>query len=218
MPHWEGIFKHMEDEKLINWYVPDVYQPDIYTIDYKKLKERGIKLITFDLDDTIVPKITNRMPNPAPTLMSDLKKMGFNVMLISNSKNKKKVEGFAEKLNVEYSIAEAKKPGGEAFEKARKKYPLEEKQIAHVGNSIMNDVGGANPSGIITCLVRYVGDIPHNVIQVDKTLKAELKKRKLWQKHHIEQREDQYYQLGEIQKGSSSKVAEIKRDKINGML
>ena len=212
MPH-NSEYKDWETKELIEFYVPDVYEPKIYRIDYEKLKERGIKLITFDLDDTIVPKVTNRMPESAPPLMTKLKKMGFKVMLISNSRKVKKVEMFAKKLNVEYSIARAKKPGGEAFEKAREKYHLEEKQIAHVGNSIMNDVGGANPSGIMTCLVRYVGDVPHNVIQVDKKLKAELKERKLWQKHHIEQKEDQYYQLGETQKGSSPEVAGIKRYK-----
>ena len=212
MPH-NSEYKDWETKELIEFYVPDVYQPKIYRIDYEKLKERGIKLITFDLADTIVPKVRNRMPKSAPPLMTKLKAMGFEVMLISNSKNVKRVEEFADKLNVKYSIAGAKKPSGKSFEEAKKEYKLEGKQIAHVGNSIMNDVGGANSSGIISCLVRYVGDVPHNVIQVDKKLKAELKKRKLWQKHHIEQREDQYYQLGETQKGSSPEVAAIKRQK-----
>ena len=165
------------------------------------------------MDDTIVPTATNHMPAPAPSLMSDLKKLGFKVMLISNSENEKKVKRFAEKLNVEYSIAGAMKPSGKSFEEAKKRYSLEEKQIAHVGNSIMNDVGGANPLGITTCLIRYVGNVGHNVIKVDKELKAELKKRELWQKHHIGQKGDQYYQLGETQKGSSPRVAEIKEQK-----
>lgn len=152
-------------------------------------------------------------------LMSKLKTMGFKVMLISNSRNEKKVEKFAKRLNAGRDpIAEAMKPSGMSFEEAKNRYGLESRQIAHVGNSIINDVGGANSLGFTTCLIRYVGDVPHNVIKVDKKLKAELKKRKLWQKHHIEQREDQYYQLGQTQKTSNPEVAKIKSKKANGML
>lgn len=187
-----------KDEDL-EMYVPDVYQPDIYMIDYKKLKERGIKLITFDLDDTIVPKRTGTMPKGAPPLMTKLKRMGFRVMLLSNSGNEKKVQKFAEQLNVE-SIAGAQKPSSKYFEEIRDRYNMKEEEMAHVGNSIMNDVAGAKSSDITSCLIRYVGKIKHNVIKADKDLKIELKKRGMWDKHHREEKGDQYYQLGEKQK------------------
>ena len=38
----------MYDSMDLEMYVPDIYQPDVYKIDYEKLKEKGIKLITFD--------------------------------------------------------------------------------------------------------------------------------------------------------------------------
>ena len=34
-------------------FIPDIYVKSIYYIDYEKLKERGIKCILFDLDNTI---------------------------------------------------------------------------------------------------------------------------------------------------------------------
>ena len=34
---------------------PDIYRQSIYDIDYKKLKEQGIKCLIFDLDNTLVP-------------------------------------------------------------------------------------------------------------------------------------------------------------------
>ena len=34
-------------------YIPDVYQKDIYQIDYQRLWNQGIRLISFDIDDTI---------------------------------------------------------------------------------------------------------------------------------------------------------------------
>ena len=35
-------------------FVPDIYKESIYTIDYKKLKQSGIKCLLFDLDNTLV--------------------------------------------------------------------------------------------------------------------------------------------------------------------
>ena len=36
-------------------FLPDMYVKSIYQIDYKSLKNSGIKVILFDLDNTIVP-------------------------------------------------------------------------------------------------------------------------------------------------------------------
>ena len=35
-------------------FIPDMYQKSIFTINYKKLKKRGIKCLLFDLDNTMV--------------------------------------------------------------------------------------------------------------------------------------------------------------------
>ena len=34
-------------------YIPDLYQKNIYEINYKNLTSRGIKFLIFDLDNTI---------------------------------------------------------------------------------------------------------------------------------------------------------------------
>ena len=36
-------------------YVPDIYQENIYKINYNTLIYRGIKCLLFDLDNTLVP-------------------------------------------------------------------------------------------------------------------------------------------------------------------
>ena len=43
-------------------YVPDIYKKSIYTINYEKLKTRGIKCLLFDLDNTLVP-YTDKVPS-----------------------------------------------------------------------------------------------------------------------------------------------------------
>ena len=36
-------------------FIPDIYQKNIYDINYTKLKKMGIKCLLFDLDNTLVP-------------------------------------------------------------------------------------------------------------------------------------------------------------------
>lgn len=183
-------FKDALEEYLSN-FVPDVYQKSIYAIDYKKLKDRGIKLITFDVDDTIAPKDSPVLPREAIALVSYLKnQLYFEVMLLSNA-GSSRVQGFADRMDVEYR-AKAKKPSTRHFQEIQNSRGLAKAQMAHVGNSIVNDVAGGNAFGITTCLVRPVSH--------EKAIAPELERRGMWHKHHREKKGDQYYQLGETQK------------------
>ena len=49
-------------------YVPDIYQKSIYTIDYTKLLNLGIKCLLFDLDNTVVPSKSSEPPQKAKDL------------------------------------------------------------------------------------------------------------------------------------------------------
>ena len=39
----------------MNIFYPDIYAKNIFEIDYEKLKNKGIKCLVFDLDNTLVP-------------------------------------------------------------------------------------------------------------------------------------------------------------------
>lgn len=154
-------------DKNLRKYIPDVYQENIYAIDYEKLKENGIELITFDVDDTIVPKHCKDVSKMAIILFTELKQ-DFRVMLVSNSKDEKKVRRIAEKLGTEKYVAKAEKPDPKYFEEIIDFCKLKENQIAHVGNSIMNDVGCGNSIHITTCLVRPVAHEKEILPELDK--------------------------------------------------
>lgn len=197
-------FKEMSNEYLRINYVPDVYQPSIYSIDYQKLKEAGIKLISFDIDDTVAALEENNPSKEAKVLFENLKNMGFEVVLLSNTKFYERGANFAEKLGIDGKyIAQAEKPLTKNFAKLLEQYGLDKSQMAHVGNSMRDDVAGGNASGVTTCLIRRVGVVSGliNKVPLVKTqgqeLRKELKKRGIWRKHHKYQENDQYYQLGE---------------------
>ena len=92
----------------MNYFYPDAYQKSIYTINYDKLKENGIKCLLFDLDNTCVP-YTDRVPNKKlKDLFNKLDSMGFKVIIFSNSP-KNRLEPFKKELKVD-CCAKAGKP------------------------------------------------------------------------------------------------------------
>lgn len=207
--------ENLTDDELME-YVPDVYQKNIYRIDYGRLKENGIKLISFDIDDTLddsfsnkfqanMPLMTVTMPDKARKLVRRLKGMGFRVVLLTNAQQNLAKEA-CEDLGADDWIARARKPETGGFAAIASKYGLKNSEMAHVGNSMRDDIAGGNRYGVTTCLIRRAG----NSMKVAKgalkmlgvptrghLIREELLERDIWRKHHVNRPGDQYYQLGE---------------------
>lgn len=214
---FKAQLKVLSDEELTSAFVPDVYQKDIYHIDYGRLKEKGIKLISFDVDDTIgdtmldnlkarLPMLEFTLPNKAKRLVKSLREMGFKVILMTNGQ-----EGIGagayQQLGANGYIYRAEKPDIKNFELAMERYQVTPAQMAHVGNNIRQDIGGGNAAGVTTCLVCNAGKSEEIgkfflklVGQKSKGhyVRKELEKRRLWFKHHRHYSGDQYYQLGQM--------------------
>ena len=136
-------------------YIPDIYQENIYKINYDSLILRGIKCIIFDLDNTLVT-IKEKLPtNENIELFKDLKNKGFRLYLASNS-IKRRVKPFKEELKVDY-VYRAKKPDTEKLNELiiRSKFGIDE--IALIGDSMVDDVVCGNTLGITTILVDQLG-------------------------------------------------------------
>ena len=136
-------------------YIPDIYQKSIYTINYEKLIDRGIKCLLFDLDNTIAP-IGVKSPNQkSKELFEELKKMGFQIIIFSNS-GPKRLEPFKEELKVEVH-PHSMKPLKRNFIKIMKKYELKDSELAIIGDQFLTDIIGGNKVGITTILVNPIG-------------------------------------------------------------
>ena len=135
-------------------YVPDIYQKSIYTLDYDKLKSRGIKCLLFDLDNTIVPLNIKRPNKKIRDLFFELKEKGFTVIIFSNGP-KVRIKPFKEELEVD-CCAGAKKPFKTKFLKIIREYNVSVDEIAIIGDQIITDVLGGNRIGITTILVNQI--------------------------------------------------------------
>ena len=136
-------------------FIPDIYQKNIYDIDYHKLKKRGIKCLLFDLDNTLVPVKTDTPTKKVKELFHFLE-TDFKVIIISNS-NRKRLIPFKEGLNVDVA-ASAHKPFKKKYLKIIATYKFKEHEIAAIGDQLLTDIYGANKIGITSILISPIGE------------------------------------------------------------
>ncbi len=134
-------------------FCPQIYQKNIYSINYQKLKKEGIKCLLFDLDNTCIPYKNNKMPKKIKDLFDKLVKMNFKVIIFSNSP-KRRLQRIIElnNLKIEYN-ASSKKPLPHNYKKVLKKYNYQKEEVCIIGDQLLTDVFGGNKVGIKTCLV-----------------------------------------------------------------
>lgn len=135
-------------------YVPDIYQKSIYTINYNQLFSRGIRYLLFDLDNTLVP-VKEKVPSKEVIeLFKKLKKMGFKIIIFTNSPSKR-VKPFKNILEVD-CCPFACKPFSRKFLSIIKVYDIKFSEVAIIGDSMMDDIYGGNNVGITTILIEQL--------------------------------------------------------------
>ncbi len=139
---------------MLEKFVPDMYVQSIYRIDYEKLKNMGIKLVIFDLDNTISSVLDNEPSKEAILLMEHIKELGLRPILMSNSR-KSRVEPFKNKLLID-SLAMSKKPTKYGYNKILSVYRRTCEEVACIGDQLVTDIYGANKMGMTSILVNPI--------------------------------------------------------------
>lgn len=163
-------------------YVPDMYQKSIFTIDYKRLKEQGIKYLIFDLDNTIALVDEKKTPIKTKTLFDKLKR-DFIVLIISNN-TKKRVKEYSEQLEVPF-ISMAMKPWTKGLMQIKKKYQCSKEEMCMIGDQIMTDILSGNLYKIYTILVDPLGKKDLKITALNRWIENKVLK-KLKQKNLFE--------------------------------
>lgn len=132
-------------------YVPDIYQKNIYEIDYEVLVSRGIKCLIFDLDNTLVTIMESIPSEETKKLFKKLKDMKFKIYIASNS-IKARVKPFHEELKVDY-IYSVKKPKIDKIDELIKSTKFGLDEIAMIGDSMTDDIICGNTIGVTTILL-----------------------------------------------------------------
>lgn len=148
-------------------FKPDFLAKDIASIDFKYLKKIGVTTCFIDLDGTVVGRSTFEVPAITSQILKD---SGLDIKIATNRPRSRSLENLEHQLNASGVIHPKgfyAKPTKHYFQNALKEFGLKPTQVVMIGDRMLQDISGANRSGIYSLMVNKVGP---SIGTVDKTI------------------------------------------------
>lgn len=155
----------------VDKYVPKMYKKDIFDIDYDVLKNRGIKCIIFDLDNTIAIFDEKQISSKTKELLNKLKN-DFRIVIMTNN-FKRRIAWLCKDLDVDF-ISFALKPSSKGFRKVKQKFSYLKEEMCVVGDQLITDVLGGNNFDIMTILVDPISKRDLSVTKINRILENKI--------------------------------------------
>lgn len=134
-------------------FYPYEYVESVFSIDYKKLYDKGYRGIIFDIDNTLVHH-GDDSTKEIDELFKIIQNIGFKTLLLSNN-SEKRIKRFIKNIDSLY-IHNAQKPNVDNYLKAIKMMNIKKEESIFIGDQIFTDILGANKSQIANILVKYI--------------------------------------------------------------
>ncbi|NLN64081.1 MAG: YqeG family HAD IIIA-type phosphatase [Clostridiaceae bacterium] len=155
---------------------PDLFVKSIFTFDVCWLKERGIKGVLLDIDNTLITHKQKVPDEKVVELIKFFQKNDIQVALVSNA-TKKRVGVFNEKLGL-YARYRSFKPSKKGFLQAMEKLNLIPEETAVIGDQLFTDICGGNKIGLTTILVEPLDVDEPLTIQIKRVIEKLFVKQK----------------------------------------
>jgi len=139
---------------MLNLFCPDLYVESIYELDLHFLKEKNIKGILVDLDNTLLPWNSISIEDKLIYWTQSCLKKGFSLCIISNNKYNR-IKGCSKLLGIPAVIGPLK-PCKIAFKKGLDILGTQPEETAVIGDQIFTDVFGAKLMGMYAILVKPI--------------------------------------------------------------
>ena len=153
-------------------FYPTEYYSSAYVIDFENLYRQGYKGLLTDVDNTLVPHDAPA-DERALKLISDLKRMGWRICIISNN-DEPRVKPFADLTDCPY-VYKAGKPSARGYLDGMRIIKTEKKETVFLGDQLFTDIWGANNAGIRSMLVQPMARDPKRSIRLKRAGEAVVK-------------------------------------------
>ena len=155
-------------------FKPNIYQKTIFDVNYKKLKEQGVKCLVYDLDNTLGLISHKNCPDEAKELINRLKK-DF-IVVISSNNTKKRLKPYLDELGID-GVSWSMKPSIRGLINIKAKYKLKKKEMCIIGDQIVTDILAGNRYHIKTILVDPLGEKDLKITELNRKIEAIIVKR-----------------------------------------
>lgn len=132
-------------------FLPNYIFPAITDVSEEFLRERNIRLLLLDFDNTMLPYTENEPSRELLLWLKRMKAAGVVLCIVSNS-HKPRVPEFSRRYGVA-CVTGAKKPRRKGIREALRRFDIPKEQTALIGDQIYTDVLGANLAGVSSVIV-----------------------------------------------------------------
>lgn len=140
---------------MLRHFCPVQSVESILQVDLVDLYSAGKRLLLLDVDNTLLEWRSEEIPETTHKWVKDAKELGFQLCILSNTRNPERLDRLAKAMDLEYLLGKFK-PSRQMFLEALKKFKVEADDAIMVGDQMFTDVLGANRSGIDAILVRQM--------------------------------------------------------------
>ena len=120
------------------------------------LKERHVRAILTDLDNTLVPWRDYRVADELAGWFRDLHDNGFRTVILTNARPSPTIQKMSEELETQLVVG-ARKPVQRFFRRALERVNASPAEACVIGDQVFTDVLGGNLIGCYTVLVERIG-------------------------------------------------------------
>lgn len=138
--------------------LPTVITEAITDLTPELLRQRGIRLLMLDFDNTIVPYSTNIPTEKMERWLREMRESDVLLCVVSNSK-RDRVKEFCARYDIP-CITHARKPFSRGIRECLERFRMEPGECALAGDQIYTDTLGANCAGVQSVLIRAIDN--HN--------------------------------------------------------
>ena len=158
----------------LNKFIPKIYKKSVLDINYKKLKQKGIKCLIFDLDNTLAVIDENKVSIKIEELIKKIKK-DFKVIVLSNN-FRYRIKPICDMIDVAF-IRFSMKPFSIGLKKVLKMYNLEKQNVCIIGDQLVTDILCGNKFGIMTILVDPLSTKDLRITKINRIIEKKIIKK-----------------------------------------
>ncbi|MCL2016062.1 MAG: YqeG family HAD IIIA-type phosphatase [Defluviitaleaceae bacterium] len=158
-------------------FKPNFYFGSIFQIPYDDLRQKGVKGLIFDIDNTLARHEDIFPPEKILSLICNLQNTGFKIGILSNN-SKKRLEEFNRALQLP-GFSGALKPFTVNLKKLMIQMNLKPTETAIIGDQMFADVWCGNRANITTVLVKPITEQEIFIVRLKRGLERRMIKKYL---------------------------------------
>lgn len=142
------MFKSFYEKKL----KADYYTEDLRKVDWQIFKDKGIKLIFLDIDNTLAKHGSRKPDSYALEVIKILYSYDFKLCILSNARSNR-IEEYAAHLKVD-SMENARKPSPKKLIDKLEELNVDSRNSVLAGDQLFTDIWAGNNANCLTILVK----------------------------------------------------------------